>query len=41
MEKEIETGQVYEVPELSELGDYDELTRGVGFPLADFFIHFD
>ncbi len=27
MEKEIETGQVYEVPELSELGDYDELTR--------------
>ncbi|WP_326615714.1 lasso RiPP family leader peptide-containing protein [Streptomyces decoyicus] len=31
----------YEVPELVELGDYDDLTRGVGIPLADFFIHFD
>lgn len=36
---EPETG--YEVPELMELGDYDDLTRGVGIPLADFFIHFD
>lgn len=31
----------YEVPQLVELGNFDDLTRGVGFPLADFFIHFD
>ncbi|MEU2793347.1 MULTISPECIES: lasso RiPP family leader peptide-containing protein [unclassified Streptomyces] len=37
MESELE----YEAPQLVELGDYEDLTRGVGFPLADFFIHFD
>ncbi|WP_285503182.1 lasso RiPP family leader peptide-containing protein [Actinokineospora sp. NBRC 105648] len=37
----MENELTYEAPQLVELGDYDDLTRGVGFPLADFFIHFD
>ncbi|WP_139190848.1 lasso RiPP family leader peptide-containing protein [Actinokineospora iranica] len=37
----MENKLVYEPPRLTELGEYGELTRGVGFPLVDFFIHFD
>jgi hypothetical protein len=32
---------VYEAPQLVEVGDYSELTMGVGFPFLDLFVAFD